>query len=517
MLLATKGFTLNKLANRKAFRLIAIALMMALPAAFFSGCATGQVVVPFAPKEVKPEPYNPSAVWSAATDPYLIAVQSLKRKYGQAFAPGAVGSSTTGAGTTTPGAAVPITPTPPPPTPIPTGRIPSISDAVFGIVRDRVEGGVIPGAIVTLTERRGNQVGTFTTNANGEYSFVSLNVGAYTVSVQAEGYSPAPTSTRDFFYLGSPIEMDMELVYGDPLQTIEGLNFTARGTVFQTTPGIPDWNPLAIIPGSTFTSIYPKPNFFVTTTDCDVMPAPFWSAGPEQTFNAAIFDEGFDPFNPLNLWPSYQRRPGWVQYDFTVPSPLANVYSYDGFWVRTLNSWHVVNGVWGAGGNTTVFFYDWVLGTWVYNGNTAASGFTQPDFSAVNPTTGQVSLRMLAADSNPYVITQASLEYDYRKDRDIPTLSGSYVDQYLDSAVYPGMRAALVTAQVQENAVVYITVSGPGTPIGPVPTPVETHHGIYYFLIDNMQAGQPYTYSINLVDQAGHPSAQTYGPYPLAP
>lgn len=503
-----KGFVLKKLVSHKAVRLTLIAILLAVPALFLFGCTAGQVVAPFNPKEVKPEPYTPEPEWSDKTDVTLTSIESMKKQAGQTVAPGASGSTsgaTTGPGGTTPGSVTPITPSPTPPTPVtPAERTPSMADPVYGIVRDRVEGGVIPNATVTLKERRGNIVSSFITNINGEYSFTGIGAGYYNVSVTAAGYLPCPLSSRDFFYVGNPIQMDLQLVTNYPWQMIEGIYYSYRGTV--SVPG--SWNPTTF-PVPPLTRYVPE-SYFSISNDVDVMPAPFWSAGPEQTWNAAIFDEG-GPYDP-NPWPATQRRPAWVQYDFTVPAPDANHYAYDGLWVKTPNSYMVgTNNVWSAGGNASIFYFDWVLNTWVYDGTTANTTWVQPDFSAVQNGTGRVSVRMFAADANPFVLTQARLEYDYRKDTDLPTLSGTYVDGFSGG---PAIYTAFVTAQVQENAIVTITVTGPGAPDPPAATPVETHHGIYYFSIGNLQTAGVYQYTIRLDDQGGNPS-QTYGPYTI--
>ncbi len=59
---------------------------------------------------------------------------------------------------------------------------------VSGTVQDP-SGAVIPGATVTLTNNGTGATRTATTGPNGEYTFTTLQPGAYTVSVQAQGFS----------------------------------------------------------------------------------------------------------------------------------------------------------------------------------------------------------------------------------------------------------------------------------------------------------------------------------------
>src|SRR3954467_8477394 len=57
-----------------------------------------------------------------------------------------------------------------------------------GTVTDS-QGGVIPGATVTLTSRETSTAKTATTSQAGVYSITGLAPGSYTLSVQAQGFT----------------------------------------------------------------------------------------------------------------------------------------------------------------------------------------------------------------------------------------------------------------------------------------------------------------------------------------
>src|SRR6476620_2846660 len=57
-----------------------------------------------------------------------------------------------------------------------------------GTVTD-AQGGVVPGATVTLTSRETNFVKTATTSQSGVYSISGLAPGSYSLSVEAQGFA----------------------------------------------------------------------------------------------------------------------------------------------------------------------------------------------------------------------------------------------------------------------------------------------------------------------------------------
>jgi hypothetical protein len=74
--------------------------------------------------------------------------------------------------------------------------IPSSAQSIFGTITGTVQdqsGAVVPGANVTLTDKRSGAVRRAVSNAEGYYSFSSVPVGAYSISVEAKGFQKAVT------------------------------------------------------------------------------------------------------------------------------------------------------------------------------------------------------------------------------------------------------------------------------------------------------------------------------------
>ena len=66
--------------------------------------------------------------------------------------------------------------------------------ALTGTVTD-VGGGVVPGAVITLTSTDTNQTRTLTTGADGVYKFSLLPPGTYRVRFSATGFKTAEVSS----------------------------------------------------------------------------------------------------------------------------------------------------------------------------------------------------------------------------------------------------------------------------------------------------------------------------------
>ncbi len=540
---------------------------MVLPAAFFGGCAVGQVVQPFSPKKVNPSPYNPEPVWNANTDPTLLAIQGLKRKTGQTTPPG---GATTAALTPggTPGRVTPVPGPIPGPTPVPPGpgpRIPLATDPVYGVVRDRIEGGVIPNATVVLTDKRGGLVAYFVTNSYGEYSFVDVVVGGYyNVTATANGYSQAPLSSIDFSYFGIPVTANLELIYNKPFQIIEGGNFNALGNIgYYVTDGtISDTPPSLASPqvDPVISKEMDIINLGAGGTP-DAMKVPFYSGSTQQTYNAIKFEDVHGDWNKLpgNIYSdavakdplgfallqyqtggsagtinntmydlnnygtgtavknysfpgylgSYDVEP-WAEYNFIVPAPTLNKYSYDGLWVTFPNRFKVDDqNAWVTGGDARYFYYNWVDAVWTDLGTTLSRPLGYIPFVGVNAGTGQVSVIASAFDSNPFVLTQAKLDYDYRKDTAAPT----FYEQHAVTA--PG--SVYWVVKLQEQGFVRIDYTGPASGT----SSVVYYEGAVGNIPQNPTTGFPspitglaagtYSYTITASDLPGN--IKSYGPY----
>jgi len=440
----------------KAVHIGLFIIVIALVGLTFAGCGPGKVVEEFKPQEVKVEPYTPEPEWDSKSDPFMTNVQTLKVGAGQAVGAGTAAGTTTvstgtGAAPGTPGGG-PL-PTPPPapsPTPGPVSRTPSSTDPIYGTVIDRIEGGIIPGALVTLFDRRDIMIDTFITNSNGEFSFINISPGYYKLTAEKLGYDDCPLSTRYIYYLAGTSNVRLELVYAAPVVKIEGGNFSAQsGHVMQTY---------------------------------------FYASSTQTTYNSALFDE--IPPDPIGT--------AWVEYDYTVAPPVANKYSYDGLWFKSPDSYHVDSGVWAPGGFFQGYYWSWYQGAWIYIFDSSGTSFIQPNFDAVNPTTGQISFIILASDSDPWVLTTAELDYDYHKDTVAPTMSETF--SLVITPTAPG--SVRISAEIQENAYTTIVISDTSGIYTTIYYPVRSDN-IYYFDLTGLPA-DTYTYTIQLADQAGN-------------
>ncbi len=91
--------------------------------------------------------------------------------------------------------------------------------AVVGSVTD-ASGGVLPGATVTITNTGTNVSQTTETTSGGEYVFDLLQVGTYTVKVEAKGFKTfsAPSIALS---AGDRARVDAKMEVGDVTQTVE--------------------------------------------------------------------------------------------------------------------------------------------------------------------------------------------------------------------------------------------------------------------------------------------------------
>jgi hypothetical protein len=98
-----------------------------------------------------------------------------------------------------------------------------------GTVSDS-QGGVIPGAVVTLADRDKGASRQIVTDAVGSYAFLQLPPGTYTLKVENPGFS---TATRDSIKLlvNTPATLDLRLEVGNASETV---NVTAETAATNT-------------------------------------------------------------------------------------------------------------------------------------------------------------------------------------------------------------------------------------------------------------------------------------------
>src|SRR5690348_6699076 len=100
---------------------------------------------------------------------------------------------------------------------------------VQGTIQDAT-GAVVPGATVTITNVATAVMQTTKTDASGVYSFPSLKVGTYNLSVAASGFQTYQ-QTGIVLEVGSNIALDAKLTVGSASQTVQ---VEAQGLALQT-------------------------------------------------------------------------------------------------------------------------------------------------------------------------------------------------------------------------------------------------------------------------------------------
>ena len=97
------------------------------------------------------------------------------------------------------------------------GAAQTLTGTITGKVMDQ-QGGVLPGATVTLTGKTGSQMQV--SDTRGEYRFVALNPGLYDIRAELQGFKPRGESAID---LGAnkTIEVRLTLAVGGVSETVE--------------------------------------------------------------------------------------------------------------------------------------------------------------------------------------------------------------------------------------------------------------------------------------------------------
>lgn len=92
----------------------------------------------------------------------------------------------------------------------------TLTGSISGTVTDE-QGAVLPGVTVTLTGPRGSQ--TQVTDASGDYRFVALEPGTYSVSADLSGFQPAQQGSL-VISAGRNLEIDLSLRVGGLAETL---------------------------------------------------------------------------------------------------------------------------------------------------------------------------------------------------------------------------------------------------------------------------------------------------------
>jgi hypothetical protein len=111
----------------------------------------------------------------------------------------------------------------------------TLTGTIAGKVTDE-QGGVLPGVTVTLTGRTGSQ--TQVTDARGEYRFLGLSPGAYSVKAELQGFRPKEQQSLDVG-IGRTVEVPLAMAVGGLTETVD---VVANAVTIDTTSTKTDTN-----------------------------------------------------------------------------------------------------------------------------------------------------------------------------------------------------------------------------------------------------------------------------------
>ena len=471
--------------KQEAVLSILITVLLAVPAVFLSGCATGQVVPPFNPQPVKPAPYNPEPEWNDRTDVNLLALQQIKQKTGQTMPPGGTAATTTGGTTTsgtTGGTTGGVTPVPGPapgPTPTPS-RVWSPTDPVWGYVLDRLTGVPISGATVRLLNSLGSTLQTYTTSGDGGFSFKFSTAGYYKIDTVAGGYATIPPSSYNFYYGTTNLpQHNLELLStGMPHLTLRG----------QTS--------------------FVKPTGYASLTTEPV-------ASQQPTYAGILFEAPSGLVTDFYNDGDIGDYTTYAEYWFSVPVPATYSIGYDSFWViseqygpSSGNNWVTL-----TQDKVERQFYDWddlmQQGDphgWASIDRDGAGAFSSSatgyvPFWAIKRTTdvngnaGTVLMRICPRDPTVFVAS-VTLYYGFHEITMAP-----FINRCQSNALSPPAPNDSTYLEVNEN--VYATAS---FATNTMPTyagiaVIPWNLGISWYQFNNAPGGN---YTITVTDQAGH-------------
>src|SRR5213593_3382632 len=89
---------------------------------------------------------------------------------------------------------------------------------ISGTVKD-TNGAVVPGATVTAKNEATGVTSTQTTTDSGLYSFASLPVGNYTITIEKQGFKTLQ-KTNNPLQVGEPLTVDGALEIGSVTETV---------------------------------------------------------------------------------------------------------------------------------------------------------------------------------------------------------------------------------------------------------------------------------------------------------
>jgi hypothetical protein len=237
----------------------------------------------------------------------------------------------------------------------------TLTGTITGRVTDE-QGGVLPGVTVTLTGRTGSKIEV--TDAKGEFRFVALDPGVYSVKAELQGFRPKEQEAISVSS-GKTAEVALSLSVGGVSETVD---VVARSVLIDTTTTATDnklsTDVLASIPLS-HTDAHNLLNYSPGINDGAAF------GGASRSGNSLMLD-GVDTRDPSGGTP-------WMFFNYNVIEEvqvggIGQPAEYGGF------SGAVVNTVTKSGGNRLSF-----MSEMRYTGSSLSSDNTSAELKALNP------------------------------------------------------------------------------------------------------------------------------------
>ena len=247
----------------------------------------------------------------------------------------------------------------------------TLTGTITGKVTDE-QGGVLPGVTVTLTGSQGAQ--TQVTDARGEYRFIGLPPGTYSVKSEIQGFRPKE-QTNIALGIGKTIEVALQMTVGG---VTEQVDVVANAVVIDTTSTATDTNLSPTLLQSIPMSHAQAQNLLNYAPGINDRSA----FGGATSGNALMLD-GVDTRDPTGGTP-------WMFFDYNLLDEvqvggIGQPAEYGGF------TGAMVNSITKSGGNRFSF-----LSEFRYTSKGLSGDNTDPAITAVNPglTYGDVMKKM---------------------------------------------------------------------------------------------------------------------------
>ncbi len=237
----------------------------------------------------------------------------------------------------------------------------TLTGTVAGKVTDE-QGGVLPGVTVTLTGKTGAK--TMVTDAKGEFRFVALDPGVYSVKAELQGFRPKAIEEVSVA-TGKTADVGFALAVGGVTETVD---VSAKAVLIDTTTTASDRNLspdlLTSIPMS-HTEAHELLNYTPGINDGSAF------GGASDSANSLMLD-GVDTRDPSGGTP-------WMFFNYNLVEEvqvggIGQPAEYGGF------SGAVVNTITKSGGNRVSF-----MSEMRYTGSSLSGDNTSADLKAINP------------------------------------------------------------------------------------------------------------------------------------